>query len=143
MIVGNISGETLTIYETSDDGTLTNFYLKSGTYMSVSGNATIGNNKSYLQLPTYMLAGARGEDAIDAAEVQTTYGFVELETESMPIIFGSIGNGDDETTGIMDHGQWIMDKASDEWFDLQGRRINSQPTKEGIYIHNGKKVIVR
>lgn len=31
--------------------------------------------------------------------------------------------------------------TSDRWFNLQGQRIN-RPTTEGIYIHNGKKVIV-
>ena len=108
MIVGNISGGDLIINETSDDGTLTNFYLKGGTYMSVKVTATIGNNKSYLELPTFMLAGAgaRSETADDA---QTAYDFVEMETESMPIIFGSIGDGDGETTGIvsMDNGQCL------------------------------------
>jgi hypothetical protein len=137
MIVGNI-GDEITINETSEDGAWTNYYLKGGTYMSVSGTANIGTNKSYLQLPTYMLAGARGENASD---MHNEYSFAELETESMPIIFASIG-GDGETTGIMDHGQWIMDKASDEWFDLQGRRV-SKPTKKGLYIHNGRKVIVK
>jgi hypothetical protein len=106
--------------------------------MSVSGNATIGNNKSYLQLPTYMLAGARSENAIDAADVQTTYGFVELETESMPLILGS--NGDDDTTGIRTTG--YTDENSAEWYDLQGRRI-SKPTKKGLYIHHGRKVVIK
>jgi hypothetical protein len=142
MIVGNISGETLTIYETSDDGTLTNFYLKSGTYMSVSGNATIGNNKSYLQLPTYMLAGARSENAIDAADVQTTYGFVELETESMPIIFSNIGDGDGETTGIQSMYDDSSSMDNDEWYTLGGQRI-SKPSKKGLYIHNGRKVVIK
>jgi hypothetical protein len=138
MIVGNI-GDGITINETSEDGTLTNYYLKSGTYVSVSGTANIGTNKSYLQLPTEMLAGARGKNVVDG----TTYNFVELETEAMPIIFASIG-GDGETTGIvsMDNGQWIMDKGSDEWYDMQGRRI-SKPTKKGLYIRNGKKVVIK
>jgi surface protein len=140
MIVGNIEEENLEIGETSDDGTLTNYYLKGGTYMSVSGTANIGINKSYLQLPTEMLAGVRGKDGSD---MQTAYGFAELETESMPIIFASIG-GDDETTGVvsMDNGQWTMDRASDHWYTLGGQRI-SKPSKPGLYIKNGRKVVVR
>ena len=54
----------------------------------------------------------------------------------------NIGYDDEETTGIMDNGQWIMDKASDQWYNLNGQRI-SQPTKKGLYIHNGRKVIIR
>jgi hypothetical protein len=152
MIVGNI-GDDVTINETSDDGKLTNYYLKGGTYVSVKVSATIGANKSYLQLPTSMLAGARSDDAsdiigsledLDALEIPITYQVAELETESMPIILASIG-GDSETTGIvsMDNGQWIMDnEAGAQWYSLDGRRI-SKPTKKGVYIHKGSKVIIR
>jgi hypothetical protein len=136
MIKGNISGETMEIGETSEDGTLTNFYLKGGTYMSVKGYTKIGNNKSYLQLPTAMLAGARSEDA---ADMQSEYTFAELETESMPIIFASIGDGDGETTGIQ---TMYDDSSNDEWYTLGGQRI-SKPTKKGLYIHNGHKVVIK
>lgn len=29
------------------------------------------------------------------------------------------------------------------WFDLNGRRINGQPTKKGLYIHDGRKVLIK
>ncbi len=29
-----------------------------------------------------------------------------------------------------------------DWYDLQGRHLQTQPTMKGIYIHNGKKVII-
>ena len=35
----------------------------------------------------------------------------------------------------------MENEERDEWYDLQGRRIE-QPTKAGLYIKNGKKVIV-
>ena len=51
-----------------------------------------------------------------------------------------IGNGDEDTTGI--DGQWSMDNGqSDQWYDLQGRRIY-KPTKAGFYIKNGKKMVI-
>ena len=48
--------------------------------------------------------------------------------------------GFDETTGIkaIDNGQLTIDN---EVYDLQGRRV-TQPTK-GLYIVNGKKVIIK
>jgi hypothetical protein len=139
MIVGNISGETLEIGETAEDGALTNYYLSGGTYKSVTVSANIGNNKSYLQLPTYMLAGARGEEA---ADMQREYTFAELETESMPIIFSNIGDGDGGTTGIQSMSNDQPSVGDGEWYTLGGQRI-SKPTKKGLYIHNGKKVVVR
>ena len=33
--------------------------------------------------------------------------------------------------------------AADSWYTLQGARLNGQPTQRGIYIHGGKKVIVK
>jgi len=159
MIVGNI-GDEITINGTSEDGTLTNYYLKGGTYVSVSGSANIGTNKSYLQLPTPMLAGttgARSEDAPYSSDVlgdldtlgylgnlgmPSTCHLAELETESMPIVFGSIG-GDDETTGIKDNNrETITNNRDDQWFTLGGQRID-KPTKKGLYIHNGRKVVIR
>lgn len=51
----------------------------------------------------------------------------------------------DGVTGINSIGQQT-DKVSDAWYDLQGRKIvkpsNGQMPK-GIYIHQGKKVVVR
>lgn len=33
--------------------------------------------------------------------------------------------------------------SNDAWYTLDGRRLNSQPTAKGIYIHNGKKLLVK
>ena len=30
-----------------------------------------------------------------------------------------------------------------KWYDLNGRLINGTPVKKGLYIHDGKKVLVR
>lgn len=56
-------------------------------------------------------------------------------------------NLDGETaTGIslIDNGQLTMDNyaGADEWYTLDGRKLNDKPTQKGIYIHNGKKVVV-
>ena len=34
------------------------------------------------------------------------------------------------------------DHSGDSYYDLQGRRINGKPTQHGVYIKNGKKVVV-
>jgi hypothetical protein len=33
--------------------------------------------------------------------------------------------------------------ASDSWFSLDGRRIGEKPTTKGLYIHNGRKVLIK
>ena len=53
-----------------------------------------------------------------------------------------IGGGDDNdgTTGIEQAPTLSDDEGA--WFDLSGRKI-AAPTRKGIYIRNGKKVVVR
>ena len=40
---------------------------------------------------------------------------------------------------LMEQGR----QADDEWFDMQGRKLNGAPTQRGLYIKNGKKTIVK
>ena len=57
----------------------------------------------------------------------------------------NIDFGDDETTGIIaiEHGTLNIEHSADAWFTLDGRRLQGQPTAKGLYIVNGKKVIVK
>ena len=52
-------------------------------------------------------------------------------------------NFGDEASGISatlnDKGEMINEK----YYDLQGRRLSSQPAKAGLYINNGKKIIIK
>ena len=41
----------------------------------------------------------------------------------------------------VDSEQLTVDN-SNVWYDLNGRKLNSQP-KKGIYINNGKKIVVK
>ncbi len=29
------------------------------------------------------------------------------------------------------------------WYDLQGRKLNSKPTQKGVYMHNGRKFVIK
>ena len=35
----------------------------------------------------------------------------------------------------------MFNDQCDEWFTIDGQKLNGMPTKKGIYIHNGKKVV--
>jgi hypothetical protein len=52
----------------------------------------------------------------------------------------TIGHGDD-TTGVQTY-RTDSDMVGEQWYDMQGRKID-KPTKAGLYILNGKKVVVR
>lgn len=44
---------------------------------------------------------------------------------------------------IMDNGQWTMDNYTDEWYTIEGQKLSGKPTKKGVYIYNGKRVVIR
>ena len=48
--------------------------------------------------------------------------------------------GWEETTGIVPVG---VNSEDGEWYTLQGLKIGKKPTTAGVYIHNGRKVIVK
>ena len=47
----------------------------------------------------------------------------------------------DETTKITNTN--LTNLTNDGWYDLNGRKLNGMPTKKGVYVKNGKKVVVK
>lgn len=54
---------------------------------------------------------------------------------------GSLGIGDDGTTAIRRVESGVQ--KADSWYTLDGRKLQSAPSRAGVYINNGKKVIVK
>jgi len=48
---------------------------------------------------------------------------------------------DDETTKITNTN--LTNITNGNWYDLNGRKLDKMPTKKGVYIFNGKKVVVK
>lgn len=49
---------------------------------------------------------------------------------------------DSEATGIENVQRSTESRKADTWYDLSGRRIGVRPTRKGLYIRNGQKVVV-
>ena len=115
MLVGTVTAKT--INET--DGEYTNYYLSSGDYgvgfYKVNGSVDLKANRAYLPLLKSTVSGSRGFIGID------------------------FDDGEDGTTGISEAQQRVGEQ--DVWYNLQGQRVDN-PSK-GLYIRNGKKVIVK
>ena len=48
-----------------------------------------------------------------------------------------------EAVGIEELQYRLVENAGSDWHDLQGRKINGNPARAGIYLRNGRKVIVQ
>lgn len=52
--------------------------------------------------------------------------------------------GDSETTGILNVNVNENDNESDNyWYSLDGKKLSEKPTQKGVYIHNGKKMVIK
>ena len=63
--------------------------------------------------------------------------------------------GDSETTGIMsiENGKFLdepsgraerkIENEADAWYDLSGRRLSGKPSAKGLYINNGRKIVIK
>jgi len=65
-------------------------------------------------------------------------------SEDLPqYIIVRIVNADGSTTAIGTIDTATGEFSTDGWYTLGGRKLSGKPTKKGLYINNGKKVIVR
>ena len=67
---------------------------------------------------------------------------VPIGTSSAPILMSFV-NVDGETTDVRMVDPVTMTFVDDCYYTLQGVRMNVRPTQAGIYIHNGKKIVIK
>ena len=121
--INMLKGVTKTTTLAPTTGDKTNFILAKGDhglgFYTLSNEGTIAAGKAYLQLPT--------------AQVQLMAGPVNLVFE------------DEQATGIeeMEISNIDSQAADGEWYSLDGKLLEQKPTHKGIYIFNGKKVMVK
>ena len=133
MFKGSLSASTIYTTETIDDIVCTNYYLSNGDYgvgfykVTKEGGIDLKANRCYLPIPNRS-ASTRGIDT-DAAKFS-------IQNSAEVIGIRIFSNG---TTGVKEVKSGEV--KSEEWFTLQGQRVMN-PGK-GLYIKNGKKVVVR
>jgi len=102
----------------ADEGDYINFYLSDSRFLKVESLVILPANRSYLRLPSSVV----GETKV----VKLWWG----NEEPSPI-----------ATSISEATQEKV--QNNDWFSLDGRKLNGRPTEKGIYIRNGKKIIVK
>ena len=132
-------------------GTYTKFAWESATHGTIFGFASGSKEVNGKAVQAGEFVKAVSGAKVPAFRAYLTYtgdntalqarGVTRGETEELPsrIIVRLVG-ADGSTTAI-----GTMDTRSGEvslegWYDLNGHRLDSMPTRKGIYIHNGKKV---
>lgn len=66
-------------------------------------------------------------------------GVLSMSLTDDVIALSIFGTGDSDATGI---SRVAAEAGNDTWYNLKGQRI-STPTRKGLYIKNGKKIVVK
>ena len=139
MFKGTLTGTTIQTHETIADEDYINYYLSSGDAgvgfykVTKEGGVTIGANRCYLPIKNKEAAGTRS-----ANSGQNQIAFQEADEVIGIPLFRGIGDEDGTTnlTPALSKGE-----GEGEWYTLQGQRV-AKPGK-GIYIRNGRKVVIK
>ena len=79
--------------------------------------------------------------------IASKLGSAWVQDGSTPMLKIFVSNNSGIATGealpLNDNGQMINDKARVGWYTIDGRKLSGKPTAKGIYIHNGKKIILK
>ena len=99
-----------------------------GQFVKVGNNVWINPMRAYLKYNEVLSAPSMDGDAAST----------ELPSSMKVVIVKNNG----ETTGISSTTNYTNDKA---WYTLDGRKVanGQKPTAKGIYIHNGRKEVVK
>ena len=98
----------------------TNFGLSDGVFKKVnSKGGTVKANRAYLQIRTSALSTTAAAEGIMLVWDEETDGIEIVQTST------------------------VKSQHDDAWFTLDGRQLSGKPTAKGLYIVNGKKVIVK
>ena len=69
-------------------------------------------------------------------------GITASEVQNARMVFG-----EDNSTGIVEaeanSSLFTLHSSLSEWYSLDGRKVVGKPTKKGMYIHGGRKVVVK
>ena len=102
----------------ADEGDFINFYLNNSRFLRVESPVVIPANRAYLRLPSSLVN--------DTKLVKIWWD----DEEPSPI-----------ATAISETSQ--NKDQNEDWYSLDGRKLNGRPTEKGIYIRNGRKIIVK
>ena len=129
---GNTETKTFLLIPTED---VTNQTFYAG-FIGTVEPATIAASDA--SADRYALNGKQFVWVKNAIEVGANKAWLEVSNganaRALTIVF-------DETTKITTTN--VTNLTNGDWYDLNGRKLNAMPTKKGVYIFNGRKVVVK
>lgn len=101
-----------------------------GTFVQVGGYVRIKPLRAYLVAPGGTPASRNMAPAADGEQAPTKLRVRLLRADGQP-------------TGILDTNFTNFTNCDDAWYTIDGQKLQGEPTAKGLYINNGKKVIIK
>ncbi len=153
------NGSTLTLTPIGKEIPKNTAVIIKGTDNSISltrdDNITVFSGSNELKGMDYETSQASGKTYYVLSKVNGNFGFFKLASNkklsahkayltvssNAPEYFGF----DEDANGIIsiENGKWKIENESDAWFTIDGRKLNSVPTTKGVFINNGRKVVIK
>ena len=118
-----------------------------GVYKTQNFTYATGNGIKYMSSGKFFNVGS-GYDGSTPAKTLTlkaTRAYLDLSgvSNARPMIY--IENPDGSTTAIsaVENDNVVESYTKDGWYTVNGVKLNDMPTVKGIYIHNGKKIVIK
>ena len=142
MFKGTLEGTTIQTHETIAGEDYINYYLSNGDAgvgfykVTKEGGVTLNPNRCYLPIRNKDAAAGTRSESSEKSQVN-----LEEADEVISIsLLRGVGGDEDGTTSIRNLTP-ALSEGEGEWYTLQGQRVTN-PGK-GLYIHNGKKVVIK
>lgn len=94
-----------------------------GDFVKVGNNVWINPTRAYLKRTSS--SGSRTREIAEQLPDKMKVVLISANGESMEI------------------GTISLDYETGDWYSIDGRKLNGKPTKKGLYINNGKKVVIK
>ena len=111
----------------------TNLYLGADNtlYYPSETDFTVNAFRGYFQLKQGLTAGEPSNSN-------------QAGVRAFKLNFGDGEGNDDNATGIITTNSTNSTNSDNVWYTIDGRKLNGKkPTQRGIYINNGKKVVIK
>lgn len=136
LLVKNNAAEKKTILLIPTSATPDNVEVYSGFKGTLEGTQIAGSTDTQAN---YVCTGKQFTWVKDAGTIAANRCWLELVSSTGAPVLDIVFDGN--ATGI--ETTKFTDDANDAWYDLNGRRLQAKPTTKGVYILNGRKVVVK
>ena len=130
---GNFKGELKGQFTiVADKAALDNAIAEANDYY-----ATIAED--YADIAAVLMEAINAAKGVKADEAATQ----QAVDDAVAALQAALQAAKDAVNDILSAIETAQTKSNDQWYDMKGRKLEGTPTKKGVYVLNGRKVVIK